>query len=270
MEYGSDMSQLMKESNLPIIRASYMEQSLLLNLLHDQGASVNVCDEYGRNRLHVVCACSKFMPLRNVQLLLHLGADVNSFDSWGNTPFSLMDVDASNDSRQLYIKHLALLFWKGAMVSDNDMLIVRNDRKANRFYEDCLDELQRMKETTMIVNEEFSMFDVFAKSLQRLTSLMKCDDFVASYHEKKRLFPMYFKDLEVTFEIALDRRDLLRLTEDIIDGVTCGVLPRRVVERIAYYVCLDKLCKLQREFYFELHAKTNQREMFDNNVMITD
>lgn len=188
---------------------SFGDASTIEELLQN-GAKVNETDNKGRTALHLAYG----YDLKKVSVLLDNGADINMYDKRRKTPL-MCAVDYKNNIN-IFIKYLALLKFQHQPVCFENSECLRLRKNLQKMFDDCLKELQRMK------NEElyngFTLYDILKmrKQKKKLIFLTKHKDFIEAFklNWNRESYENYGPDLGSVFEDALKSTDLLSIKKE--------------------------------------------------------
>lgn len=244
LELGADIN---KKTGLGLnsISVAAKESSYqMIQILVNKGARAQINERLneGKTALHLACEDAYTWEDR-IHALFTYGADPNIFDDYGDTPLM---VQKSFDIEEVMIKELAIYKFLGRSICDENLEYLLEEDSIILF-EDCLQELQRMKNHKFY--KSFTLFDVLQCRAQckKLTFLSKNPDFVAAFNSvwKRESFKHYCKCLDIIFNDAVENRDALKLEENKLYTIFKKYLPELVIHKLAYFVNEDLFFKVE-------------------------
>ncbi|XP_058798987.1 ankyrin repeat and KH domain-containing protein mask-like [Phymastichus coffea] len=222
---------------LPLSAASQLLRTDIAEYLIRAGAKVNFPTSLsiydGGYAIHG--ACEKGL-VENIRLLLRYGADVNLVDSRRRTAFSIISfIEDLTETHQLFIKHFALLTLKGTTVNKRDLQLVMSSSKMHEYYNQCLNELEKMEKANII--RGISFFSIFSMSEDELSFMIRSTIFMNNYINRltKLEFLNYYDDMVFLLENAEKRRCQLSDIEELLYEVLLPCLPNLALERVIYF-----------------------------------
>lgn len=259
LKYGLNVDAKGKDGNFtPLFNAVWSNRYDNVKLLLDWQANVNERIINSQIVLHVAVDQKH---ARIVDVLLEHGSDINVLDDYGNTPLTIslyqiaesVNSDWSDDDmevvrpaevvQRLLTKHTAKLFLSGMYVSDQSLRIMNNSRFKD-FFEDCLGELNTMKEVGLI--EDITFFDVLTRSRSKLLSFVRNEEFKNAFYESKfkEKFPIYCDNLERIVDMTLVRLKLLKSSAENLVRIVQNVdstwadihMPSLIVDHVLSYL----------------------------------
>ncbi|XP_058793256.1 ankyrin-1-like [Phymastichus coffea] len=244
---GADVHKKSSSGMLPLYIASSLKLSYVAELLIKQGATIHNCNDDGQYPIHAACRNSS---VQNINLYLRMGANVSVVDKNGRTPLSVM-VKSATTARRLIVKHLAVLISKGMDIGVEDHAIIHEHHKTLEFFEQCLSELQKMKETKIYNDIPFYCF--FSKNTRELSALTRNIDLYKNFKQDSaklsKLFPLYYQQIFDIFSRATEEKSILNAEQEFLSEIFHDILPYLVIKKIAYYSCLDNLKRARQDFY---------------------
>jgi ankyrin repeat protein len=116
IECGLDVNRQWKYDRkmTPLHLTCELNDGVMVKLLLDQGANINVTDKHERNVLHYACQNSK-LNTRLIKFLINKGIDVESRDCNGHTPLQLC-------CRKRHYDALVILLENGANINAKDSM----------------------------------------------------------------------------------------------------------------------------------------------------
>lgn len=201
----------------------------------------------GVRPLHVACRYDSYY---NIQLLLQHGADVNANDgNRGATPFSYIIDDNLGEARRIVIKHFALLTSNGATVNEYDLARIESQSILQEFYEECLHELQAMKQFQLF--QRLSFYSVLQdKDIIELVLSTRRQKCLENYNDSIDFFSMYREELNLKFQHAKILKELLTPKENAVVEVLRGILPVVPIEKIIRYLFVNEINALTDDELF--------------------
>ncbi|XP_058793280.1 serine/threonine-protein phosphatase 6 regulatory ankyrin repeat subunit B-like [Phymastichus coffea] len=250
LDYGAEINIRSIIGSTPLFESAKLQDSSITKILIDRGADLQIYDDDKRHPIHVACKAASF---QNIHLLLQFDADLNAEDGRGLTPFQYLVLTPTTlPCVMLILKHLALLQTKGLQIHKNNVKVIKNSAIINNFYEDCLNELQKMKDTK--IYETISFFCFFSKDIVELSKLLRNRDIVNNFKSQhESLFSLYLVEMKYVFIIAENTKDIYVHNEDSLNEIFQGILPRLVIAKIASYLSYEESEILQQQFYFSPH-----------------
>ncbi|XP_058793257.1 putative ankyrin repeat protein RF_0381 [Phymastichus coffea] len=251
LDHGADVNLRTDKSFYPLIIAISLRDIVITKVLIKYGANIHEnCTNHGSRPIHF--ACSNLSD-EIITLLLKLGVDISVTTNKGWTSLSLMSCEDNylNQSVLVVIKHIALLMCQGITVSELDLQIICDKPIAHIAFENCMDELVFMQH--YIIYGNITQFCIISYSVEQLSMLVRNNDFIRNYSQNQELrriqFPFYNRDMEIRFRIAEMRNNIISSKEKFVDQIFHNILPLVILKIIAYYLCLDKIQNLERNFY---------------------
>lgn len=142
-----------------------------------------------------------------IQLLLDYGADV-SHKSRGE---SVLEIAAKGDNVRIVVRHIARMEHVNRGADEYDLQTIRNNNDYNRYYQNCLQELQEMEVTNFY--NKLSVFGVLTKRKKMISRYVRDEELVKAL-EKENCdvrFPIYFNCLKKRFYAEVKRHSAAKL-----------------------------------------------------------
>lgn len=216
-----------------ILVASWWGDLSLVRFFCALGGDVNAKDDEG-TALHVACSTNN---LKLISFLIRRGADLNVEDRNEKTPLLKLDPRRNGFSKCLgvMINELSRLSFESLPVPQKDMAFIRRYQKSQEYFEECLSEIDRMK------NDKIYKFYSYHSVLNKTISVRKLA-FLAKNERISRGWPYhnYSFDLRVTFEEALAVRNKYESTFLELKSTMGGVFPDVVLRRLADSFTFEK------------------------------
>lgn len=218
--------------------AVILSDTSIAKMLIEWGVDVNYRLEvavypFPPNVLPIMAACAS-QSVDNIQLLLRLGADINDTPDPNHTVlYGMLHFEPNFDNAtRLVIKHMALLITKGDKLNNQDLELIYRKPNVLEFYEECLKEIQRMKECTIL--NRFVVYSILTTNMKELSILTKRREFANNCNPSLLtiLFPLYCEELNWRITKAETRRDLISITENVLYETLGNILPDLVIEKI--------------------------------------
>lgn len=208
-----------------------------VKMLVQMGVQINERLYEGKTALHRACKI-EYSNAVSIQILFKYGADPNILDDDGNPPLYYAH---NNQIQKAMIEEIAKLKFEDQLVCPENLNHIQKDEYLQSTYEDCLSELQRMK--NLEIYNGYSLYDVFRirKKCQRLLSLTRNHNFVAGFISRWNCesFKYYGEDLKYIFKITLIKRDIVMTEESKLHTILKDRLPDLVICKIAHFVNED-------------------------------
>lgn len=270
LKYGLNVNAKGNESFTPLFYAVWSHRQKNVKLLLDNYANVNERVINDQIVLHVAVDQKK---IDVIGILLDHGSDINIVDNYGNTPLTIsmfqvteaIHSDSTDDNciemttseyiQRILIRHCAKLSLLGQHVSDESLCILNNSY-FKEFFEDCISELNEMKESEII--DKINFFDLLTKPRSRLLSFMRNNNFTSALDDSKykEQFPIYCDNIEQIVTLIKTRLELLntaekslvQLCKNIDDNWVHAHLPTLIIEKILSYLNATDLKNLSLIF----------------------
>lgn len=246
LERGADARRKSSSGMYPLYIASALKLSYVAEMLMKRGATLDDRNDDGQYPIHAACRNSS---VRNIQLYLRLGVDVNVVDNNGRTPFSLM-LKSANTARRVMVKHMAVLISKGLDISTSDYEIIYEHKKTRDYFEECLEELKKMKEK--MVYDDISFHCFFSKNTRELSVIARNTDLYRSFKRDSgklsEMFPLYYEHMLDVFSQAAEEKSILVAEQEYLSDIFGDNLPYLVIKKIAYYCCMERLLRARQDF----------------------
>ncbi|XP_058793139.1 poly [ADP-ribose] polymerase tankyrase-2-like isoform X2 [Phymastichus coffea] len=226
------------DGELPLYTAAGCYRSDISEILIKAGANVNASSRIGTSyvgfALHSACETDS---LRNIQLLLRCGANVNLLDSRRQTPFDIIGLTENiTEHHRSFIRHFAIMTTIGMTVNQADLQLVENHSGMQNYYAQCLKELVEMK-TTMI-SPTVDCFSLFRMNKKHLSFMLRRRTFMEIFTNMlaQHKFPIYHDELNFIYNEAEKLRIGLFLFETILRQELKNHIALYSLERIIYFV----------------------------------
>lgn len=267
LDCGANVNQPTYGGITPLHLAAFLPKSVISLALIEKGANIHTANASGSYPIHVAC---HNQSSETIQLLLQLGADINVVDGKARSPFSLMRRRSLTAGEIFVIEHLACLVSKGKSVCEKDVEYIRENTELAKIFEDCLDELEKMKSENIV--NKISYFSVLTGNPVKISLLMRNKEFRENYknnvEKMDNRFPIYKNQIRDVIEIAMEKQELLRAAEECIGDIFENTLPYLVIDRIAYFWWLKELKNVETKYYLELRKKINMEMQLADSVYI--
>lgn len=194
---------------LPLYSAVLFNNFDLVNLLILNNAKVNAKIRGGLTALHAACE-RHYEQL--IALLIQKNADISAEDKDGDTPFFFLDPENDNYTQcmKIMVKEIAKRNFNGLLVSQVDLNSIQASTESRKYFESCVEELTQMSTTKFYVTYSYNHVLKMRKNINKLASLTKNEEFVASFEKNLTFppkFPYYENDLRRIFEEAIQARN---------------------------------------------------------------
>lgn len=216
--------------------AARARNAKIVKMLLKHNADVNSQNVGGATALHVAISVEDEDV---IQTLLNYNADLSVLNQDNLSPLETA-VQNSNLSK-LIIRHLALL--NVDQISKKNRELFENDEKSNKEYNECLDEIMRMKSEN--VCSDVSYYDILRNYGE--ADLEKCvrnQNFVKLFQSGcyKLKFPVYCDLLNEKFYLGIQRMHLSKSVEKYLDFVWKHFnFPELIVRNIIYNLSMEDL-----------------------------
>lgn len=222
---GADVNKKTSLRITNLFLAVNMGRKKIVKVLLRHGADVNaLTGDRELTALHVLDEDD--LDHETLRLILDHGADLNLKDCLGQTPLIWLQ---KPETEETLVKELAM----SKFVCEENMNYLRQRTDLQEIFDDCLEELRRMKEHRFY--NHFSLYDVLDMRSRRkkLTLLTENKDFVEAFRVlwNRESFKLYANDLDDIVEEAVRRRDVLLMEEKKLRPVFDG-LPQLVLRKI--------------------------------------
>lgn len=147
MQRGADVNKKTFFGNTPLHIAAASGDESIVKILLDYGAQMN---EKSLNGETALLKASLVGKVKIVQTLLEHGADMNILDDDGDTPLTC----SSLETEKMLVKKIATLKYEKQVVCDENLDYLQDFKGSRRYFNECLEELNRMKEVK--INKEIS------------------------------------------------------------------------------------------------------------------
>lgn len=237
MENGSGINLKDKDGLTPLMIASEIRDTALVNLLLKKGASIKERSNRGKTALHIA-AQSNSEDI--VTILLRHGADMNAMDLNHKTALTSRFVDLR--VVEVLLEELALMKSQEKFICEEnfEFLTPRTLTVWMRIFYDRLEELENM--TKCHLTKELSVGDVIKsdRDWRKLMILINNEVFVSKFLVVIQYFPHYKTYLyHILFELAR-RRSIISWQEEKIrrSGFQAKYgLAAEIVQKISAFAC---------------------------------
>lgn len=241
LKHGADLHIKTKKGMNNIFLASVNGNESLIKMFLKNGLQINERFWKGKTALHEVC-----YPYWDyeVRILFKYGADLNIMNDDGNTPLMIIAAHVLHDEtriKEALAKELAKLKFDGKFICSENLKWLQEHINFRKNVDDCLEELQRMKDTKFYNNYTLYSIIKLKKYLKKLTFLAKNEDFVLAFESSKKcnLSIHYQEDLDEIFNDALERKNILQADEKKMYLIFKELLPELVISKVVYYLNED-------------------------------
>lgn len=137
-------------------------------------------------------------------MLLDHGANINSLNDHGMTPFT--DID-SYQNRKVIVKELAKMSFENQYICSENIKFLSDNETLHQIFIDCLIELQKMKDCRFSVS--LSLFDILKmrNDSKLLVKVMNDEDFINIEELEFQWLVHYRKDLQKIIKKSLIIKD---------------------------------------------------------------
>lgn len=245
LDYGADIKAVTGFGTTALHAAATNRHVDVVEFVLGHGFDVDCRQESGTSALHH--AASSGCP-EVCQLLLQHGAPVNAKDKKSNTPLFLavkrsrfelsvsvqvieillehgsdMNVEGSKSvlkiatgerydvrTRSCLVRHVARIHSFRLNVCEKDQQIIEKEACYKTYYEQCLQEFERMKETKFY--NDMSVFTVFMGSDKVVSGYSRNEELLQALEKMDYagMFPIYFSWLKKRFYAAVEKQKLLK------------------------------------------------------------
>lgn len=178
-----------------------------------------------------------------IDLLIRKGADVNSLDIVGFTPFTFLLIrnlpENIGKSVSVFLKEFSRLSFENLLISEDNARAL-NGTRLKECFENCKKELIRMSGSKFYAN--YSYYDVFkmSKNMNKLAKLAKNEEFVLKFEENLS-FPDYGDDLRRIFDEAKRIKEKSEFIICRLKQIYSEHLPDIVIRILAENLSLEDL-----------------------------
>lgn len=205
----------------------------MIKLLLKRGAQINQRLNEGQTALHRACVKDE---IDYIYLLCKYGADVNILDDRGKTP--CMYLTGSTENKEVMVEEFAKLRFENHYLCGENLKFIQEDERLQKIFKNCLEELEKMKNLKFY--NGYSMYDIFKMRQQtrKLPFLMKNDDFVEAYKSNwnSELFKHYGYYMNNTFQVSLEKKNILVNEEKKLFMIFKDYLPELVISKTVYFI----------------------------------
>lgn len=264
LKNGADANQKDDHGLTPLFIAAMMFKGFsdVSRLLITHGASIHQQNNDGRYPIHGACQNES---LRNVHLLLNLGASLAVTSNKGYSPFRNMTIYniSLTDAGRLVIKHFALMTSRGIPILEKDHARINLCHDVSMFYDSCLEELDNMKKKMVCGN--ISYFSLLSGRVKDALVAVENAEFVQTFNENitkiHDFIIIYYFDLLISFNIALKKLKILESMQKLLKKILKKTIPTVVINKIAYYASLEKMMNHEKEAYLALHQNAKHNKL---------
>ncbi|XP_011503576.1 PREDICTED: ankyrin-3-like [Ceratosolen solmsi marchali] len=199
VKHGANINSKTESSLFPLYLAVQFNHSSTVEFLLDKGAKINEVAEKYRlfSALHIACMMESE---EKINVLLEYGADIN-IGSSNKTAFSMIENKCTR-SAHIMIKHMVKMNDQHLMVNEKDMQSICKSKNLKLFYEQCCNEIIRMKYYKVYNN--ISYYYVLICHKKKLIPLARNLNFTKAFQfrDKLKMFPIYAAEMKVKFRRA--------------------------------------------------------------------
>lgn len=248
MDHGANVNARGDDDEFPLYLAAGCEDpELMLTLLY-RGADIDLKDSLeGETALHQLVLDDE-SALEMVKILLSVDADIFAEANDGSSFFSFMCgvSDSDDPSKKQMLKTLALR--KNDIQPSAEQKVKEMMKKypeVRKFYEDCIEELGRLKNARFIKNCSF--YDVLTKCQCEMTTFMRNFDFKSNFEltDLNVFAPIYAEDILKAYDRAENFFRLVLKQEDLIDEASEYIFPHMIVRKVTKYSLNCRICELK-------------------------
>ncbi|CAG5101059.1 Similar to RF_0381: Putative ankyrin repeat protein RF_0381 (Rickettsia felis (strain ATCC VR-1525 / URRWXCal2)) [Cotesia congregata] len=178
-------------------------------------------------------------PLGYLQLILNTNIDINTKNIYNKLPLDVV-WDGNNN---VINRHIVKLIVAGFYVCEENREAVR-DRKFDKLRAECSKEIQLMKDTKELYTN-WSCFTILMRSQHFLALRFKHVEVSVDQEEEWiKKFPLYGKILAFHLKKALQRKMILKRTDQVLFDIFYKILPDTFIHDLYHFFSNYNLSKL--------------------------
>lgn len=157
--------------------------------------------------------------IKTVKVLLEYGANVTREIS-GRRFLEDAFRNTSEDLRKILMQHVArMLEYPNSSIDVDDLQVIANNGRYREYYQTCVQEFKRMKETKLYNN--VTIFNIFINSGKAISAYAKNEELVKALEEEDydSMFPMYFAWLKERFHKEVKKQRLRKGEAKILSDI---------------------------------------------------
>lgn len=206
LEHGADIHKKTLKGNSCLWLAVESNYKDTVKLLLKKGAKIN--EKGWMDQTELFRAQSRMV----IHILLENGADVNVVDEFGDSPLKVIP---HTDRKHMIIKELAKLKFDNQKIHPKILEHLAENSNLKFFFDCCLEELLSMKDFEFFEGLSLSDILMLKNQPKKLALIAKNEDFISTFDFSK-YFITYGRDLCRILKKAEDIRDAVEIEEEKI------------------------------------------------------
>ncbi|KAH0540655.1 hypothetical protein KQX54_018877 [Cotesia glomerata] len=231
ISHGADVNLMMSGITLartgtPLMAACFFRDTMdsVELLLNHPYIDIQAVDNFAESCVFVAARNDHSDQL---QLILNTNIDINTKNIGDELPLDIV----SNDNNYLIKHHIVKLIVAGFYVCKENRVAVR-DKKFDYLRAECSEEIQLMKNTEELYTN-WSCFTILRRSQHFLALRFKHVEVSVDQEEGWiEKFPLYGKILAFHFKKALQRKMILKRTDQVLFDILYKILPDTIINNV--------------------------------------
>lgn len=274
LDHGAYISPILSHFGMTALHfaAKNSQNPDVLEFLLDRGLDIERTDYGGSSALH---QAAEYENAAGCELLLKRGANIARADSEGQTPLilaissfsqtsrkkptveilveygasiadraggkSVLGIAAENDRcksvRGCLVEHMAQMqYSQSDLINNGDRQIIENKKCYREYFQECMQELEKMKNTKFYNN--VCILNILIGSKKVISAYARNHELLEALEEKNyaEMFPVYYARLQKRFYIEVDKQKSLSNAANILSNIFKFIDPsNQVVQQILIY-----------------------------------